>query len=654
MALKHLITCVVAGIDYLVHPQILGSVQETVRADQIIPVLVLSEQELESGPEQLGKILQYYVDNDDVCEDEFTGILVVNPSSSGPDFAATADDVDLPGPDLSRFSAVYYIVPEAAVLEGENRLSSGPYFLSGPNLHQAWRLYPDELEAFTFGLIPDDPFSPQSFQAVASQSSGGLAKTIPVPSRHYHRATLEKPLAGTRVSLKDTFDIEGVRTALSSRAWAEMYPAAAENGPYVKHLLDQGAIIVGKTKSTQLLAGNEWIEFQSPSNPRGDQYQEPSGSSTGAAASLAGYPWLDYAVGGDSEGGVREPATYHGLHALRPTFGTSSLDGIKVISPRYDTVGIFARSLPELTFMAAHSFDITRSDVHKPLSTRILYPTDFFPLADPEQQVLYESFIEILEASLGVKRIEVDLAQLWIDKPPSQSHAAGLPLQEYMNRAPFWSLCYDFYQSMKHFRSGYHDRFGREPFLESASRLRWKIGANITEDDRNEYLNQIAVFRRWFDDNVVSAHDGRDQETILVLPYGDSRPAYRDIPRDEPSPLEGINPTLLSSILGTPHLLVPFAQLPYESHISGRTEYRPICVSVMGTRGSDSTLLRLVEEALRSAHWRTKVETGRYTFPLGGNSRNVEDQEVDGHDSHGALMTVQGTAGLVYESVDEL
>lgn len=136
-----------------------GSVQESVRADQIIPVLVLTEQELESGPEQLGRILQYYVDNDDVCDDDFTGILVVNPSASSPEAAGVADDVA--GPDLSRFSAVYHMVSEAAVLEGDNRLPSGPYFLSGPNLHQAWRLYPDELEAFTFGLIPDDPFSPQ-------------------------------------------------------------------------------------------------------------------------------------------------------------------------------------------------------------------------------------------------------------------------------------------------------------------------------------------------------------------------------------------------------------------------------------------------------------------------------------------------------------
>lgn len=101
------------------------------------------------------------------------------------------------------------------------------------------------------------------------------------------------------MALPDTFDIEGVRTTLSSRAWAELYPEATANGPYVKELLDQGAVIVGKTKTTQFSAGTEWVDFQSPINPRGDRYQESSGSSTGAAASLAGYDWLDYAVGED-------------------------------------------------------------------------------------------------------------------------------------------------------------------------------------------------------------------------------------------------------------------------------------------------------------------------------------------------------------------
>lgn len=139
-----------------------------------------------------------------------------------------------------------------------------------------------------------------SFQAVAPLSSDGLSKTIPVPSRFYHHPDAKKPLAGARVSVKDNFDVQDVRTTLSSRAWAELYPAGANtSAPYISRLLEQGAIIVGKTKMTQFGAAREWVDFQSPVNPRGDGYQRSSGSSAGAATSLSGYPWLDHAVGSD-------------------------------------------------------------------------------------------------------------------------------------------------------------------------------------------------------------------------------------------------------------------------------------------------------------------------------------------------------------------
>lgn len=48
-------------------------------------------------------------------------------------------------------------------LEGFSELPSGPYFLHGPNLHQAWRLYDDEFGAFTFGVIPDDSDKPDEY-----------------------------------------------------------------------------------------------------------------------------------------------------------------------------------------------------------------------------------------------------------------------------------------------------------------------------------------------------------------------------------------------------------------------------------------------------------------------------------------------------------
>ncbi|CAN8105645.1 unnamed protein product [Discula destructiva] len=649
MALKHLITCVVAGIDYLVHPQILGSVEESVRADQIIPVLVLSEREIESGPEKLWDILQYYVNNDDVCIDDFTGILVVMPTSN-PDSDHVSHHV--PSPDLSRFSSVYHMKSETIVYEQERKLTSGPYFLSGPNLHQAWRLYPDDLDAFNFGLIPDDVFTPESFKAIASQSSEDTSKTIPVPSRHYHHPTPERPLSGTRLAITDTFDIEGVKTTWSSRAWAELYPAASAVGPYVKQLLEQGAVIVGKTRTTQFSAGTEWVDFHSPTNPRGDRYQDASGSSTGAAASLAGYPWLDYAVGGDIDGGIRAPASNHGLHALRPTFGSASLDGIKTNSPTYDTVGVFGRSLRDLAFMTEHSLDVPRRSEDNYFPSKIIYPTNFFPLPDVEHQKLLESFFDKLETYLGVKKVEIDLVRLWAESTHADPDAR-ISLQKYMEKAPFWSLCYDSYHTSKQFRSDYHEKYDRDPFVEAATRLRWNIGANITRDERDLYLDRIATFKEWFDREVFSSGGHGHQDAILVLPYGHAGPTYRDTPKTEPAPSTGVHAAMLSPILGTPHLVVPFAQLPYESRVSGGTEYRPISASIMGARGSDVGLIRIVEGALHSAGWRTEVDTGRYTFPVVNNNWNLHDGEND--DGWESAKTFHSNGDAVSDSsVDEL
>ena len=94
-------------------------------------------------------------------------------------------------------------------------------------------------------------------------------------------------------------NLRGVHTTLSSRAWTSLYPAARTTADYAQKLMDLGAVIVGMTKVSQFASGEEWVDVQAPWNPRADQYQDPSGSSAGAGVALAGYEWLEYAVGED-------------------------------------------------------------------------------------------------------------------------------------------------------------------------------------------------------------------------------------------------------------------------------------------------------------------------------------------------------------------
>lgn len=131
-----------------------------------------------------------------------------------------------------------------------------------------------------------------------------------VPSRLYYQSDKSKPLNGKRISVKDNFHLKGIVTTLGSRAYTECYGPQQNTSELIKQLVDLGAVIVGKTKMGAF-AGSEippekCIDYFPPWNPRADGYQGPSGSYSGAAASVAGYSWLDYALATDSEFGPGE------------------------------------------------------------------------------------------------------------------------------------------------------------------------------------------------------------------------------------------------------------------------------------------------------------------------------------------------------------
>jgi len=105
------------------------------------------------------------------------------------------------------------------------------------------------------------------------------------------------------MGVKDMFQLPGGKSTMGSRAYTELYGPDQESADFVKKLISLGAVIVGKTKMTSFASSEEptdqYIDFHCPVNPRGDGYQSASGSSSGAATSLADYPWLDYSVAGD-------------------------------------------------------------------------------------------------------------------------------------------------------------------------------------------------------------------------------------------------------------------------------------------------------------------------------------------------------------------
>jgi amidase len=176
---------------------------------------------------------------------------------------------------------------------------------------------------------------------VVLDDSGGAF----VPGPPVERAPLGTGrLTGLSFAVKDLFDVAGAVTSYGNPDWAATHPAAAATAPAVLALLQAGARLVGKTKTVELAYGltGENIWHGTPRNPRApDRF--PGGSSCGSAAAVAA-ELVDFALGSDTGGSVRIPASYCGLFAIRPTTGAISLAGACPLAPSLDTPGWFSRA----------------------------------------------------------------------------------------------------------------------------------------------------------------------------------------------------------------------------------------------------------------------------------------------------------------------
>jgi amidase len=151
----------------------------------------------------------------------------------------------------------------------------------------------------------------------------------------------EGPLAGLTFAVKDLYDTAGDVTGYGNPDWARTHPPATADAAVVTALLDAGARLVGKTKTVELAYGltGENVWHGTPTNPAApDRF--PGGSSCGSAAAVAA-GIVDIAMGSDTGGSVRIPASYCGIYGIRPSWGAVSLTGACPLGPAYDTAGWF-------------------------------------------------------------------------------------------------------------------------------------------------------------------------------------------------------------------------------------------------------------------------------------------------------------------------
>src|SRR6202047_790489 len=151
------------------------------------------------------------------------------------------------------------------------------------------------------------------------------------------------PLAGLTFAAKDLFDVAGHPTGGGNPDWGRGHPLPTRHAWAVQRLLDAGARLVGKTVTDEGalgILGEHPFDGTPPTRSAPDRV--PGGSSSGSASAVA-QGLCDTALGTDTGGSVRVPASFCGLYGIRPTHGRLDLSGMMSQAPSSDTTGWFAR-----------------------------------------------------------------------------------------------------------------------------------------------------------------------------------------------------------------------------------------------------------------------------------------------------------------------
>lgn len=232
------------------------------------------------------------------------------------------------------------------------------------------------------------------------------------------------PLAGIPVAIKDNICTEGVLTTCASKILENFVPQYSAT--VVDLLKEAGAVIIGKTNMDEFAMGStsETSYFGATKNPWNTEHV-PGGSSGGSAAAVAAQECF-FALGSDTGGSIRQPASYCGVVGMKPTYGTVSRYGLIAYGSSLDQIGPICKDVTDCatimeiiasydekdsTSMKREATDFTSALVDDVKGMKIGIPTTYFKEgldADVKEAVM-KAVKTLEEKGAIVEEFELDL-----------------------------------------------------------------------------------------------------------------------------------------------------------------------------------------------------------------------------------------------------
>lgn len=362
------------------------------------------------------------------------------------------------------------------------------------------------------------------------------------------------PLSGLTVAIKDMYDIAGERTGGGNPDWLIAQERATKNAAVVQKLLDAGATIIGKTICDEFFYSVAGVNahYGTPLNPRAPG-RIPGGSSSGSASATASGA-CDMAIGSDTGGSVRIPASFCGVYGIRTTHGRVDTTGAMPMADSFDAVGWFANGPGVLHKVGAVLLD---GNAHKAGVQRLLVLDDAFAQADDGVCAMLAAALAAMAPALPKAehiRIAPDGFDIWREA------------FRVIQAREIWSVYGEFVSRVKpKLGDGIHER------MQAAS----MVGADELKQAKNVHGQARAHLRG-------IAQPG----TVLALP---TAPSIAPLIGASPADLDSVRTrimrlTCMAGLAGLPQISIPV----------GTVAGCPAGLSLIGWPGGDEVLLDLV------------------------------------------------------------